>query len=93
MLQAVRAETARAVVLDLTGAVALNASIVRRLLETVAAARLLGAAVIATGISSTLARGLVAMGEQSTGLRTAVDLQAGIHEAERLLAATTAGSA
>jgi rsbT co-antagonist protein RsbR len=53
--------------------------------QTVEAARLLGAAVIVTGLSPAIAQTLVTIGMDLGKMTTVGDLQGGIEEAERLL--------
>jgi rsbT co-antagonist protein RsbR len=55
---------------------------------TAAAARLLGAHVILTGISSSIAQTLVTLGVDLSELTTMGDLQSGIEEGHKLLAET-----
>ena len=55
------------------------------LLQTVAAARLMGALVIVTGLSADVAQSLVALGIDVARLNTVGDLQGGVEDAERLL--------
>src|SRR2546427_543097 len=56
-----------------------------QLVQTVEAARLLGAIVIITGLSPEIAQTLVTMGVDLGKMNTVGDLQGGIEEAERLL--------
>jgi rsbT co-antagonist protein RsbR len=51
----------------------------------VAAAKLMGATVIVTGLSAEISQTLVALGVNLGGLSTVGDLQGGIEDAERLL--------
>jgi rsbT co-antagonist protein RsbR len=55
------------------------------LVQTVDASRLMGAAVIITGLSPEIAQTLVTLGVDLGRLNTVGDLQGGIEEAERLL--------
>jgi rsbT co-antagonist protein RsbR len=57
-------------------------------LQTVTAARLMGAKVIVTGISAPVAQSLVSLGIELGGLDTVNDLQGGIEYAERSLGYT-----
>jgi rsbT co-antagonist protein RsbR len=54
-------------------------------MQTVAAARLMGAIVVVTGISSEVAQSLVALGIELSKLNTVGDLEGGLEEAERIL--------
>jgi len=85
LLQAVRANRAKVVVMDVTGVATIDSRVANHILQTVAAARLMGAAVIVTGISSEVAQSLVALGIELAKLNTVGDLQGGLEEAERLL--------
>jgi len=55
------------------------------LIQTVAAARLMGATAIVTGISADVAQALVAFGVDLGRINTMSDLQGGLEEADRLL--------
>ena len=85
LLQGIRTHRARAAVMDITGVPAIDATVANHLLHTVHKARLLGATVIVTGISSAIAKTLVATGVDLSRMRTVGDLQAGVEEAERLI--------
>jgi rsbT co-antagonist protein RsbR len=63
----------------------IDSRVANHLLQTVAAARLMGAFVIVTGLSSDVAQSLVALGIELTKLNTIGDLQGGLDEAERIL--------
>ena len=85
LLRAIRANRARAVVIDITGVPAVDSKIANHLLQTVDAARLMGARVIVTGLSPDVAQALVYIGVDLTRLKTVGDLQGGIEEADELL--------
>ena len=85
LLRAIRANRARIVVMDITGVPAVDSKVANHLLQTVQAARLMGAAVIVTGLSAEIAQTLVAIGVDLSKLNTLSDLQSGIEEADRLL--------
>ncbi len=85
LLQAIRANRARAVVIDITGVPAVDSKIANHLLQTVDAARLMGARVIVTGLSPDVAQALVYVGVDLTRLKTVGDLQGGIEEADKFL--------
>ena len=55
------------------------------LVQTVDASRLMGASVIVTGLSPTIAQTLVTIGVDLGKMNTVGDLQGGVEEAERLL--------
>ncbi|MBA3349097.1 MAG: STAS domain-containing protein [Actinobacteria bacterium] len=85
LLNAVRNNRARVVVIDITGVPAVDKNVANHLVQTVRACRLMGAAVLVTGLSSDIARTLVTLGVDLSMMDTVGDLQGGIEEAERLL--------
>jgi rsbT co-antagonist protein RsbR len=85
LLTAIRNNRARVVVMDITGVATIDSKVANHLLQTVAAAKLMGASVIVTGLSADVAQSLVALGIDLTRLRTMGDLQGGLEEAEELL--------
>lgn len=93
LLYSIRDQRARLVVLDLTGAAVFNQQSIARLTEAASAARLLGAEVIMTGVSTRLANSFVRMGMNLTNIRMVGDLQSGIREAlQRAAVASPAGT-
>jgi len=85
LLRSIRANRARVVVIDITGVAAVDSKVANHLLQAVAAARLMGATAIVTGLSSDVAQTLVTLGVDLGKLTTIGDLQGGLEEAERLL--------
>jgi rsbT co-antagonist protein RsbR len=85
LLRSIRANRARIVVMDITGVAAVDSKVANHFIQTVAAARLMGANVIVTGLSAEVAQSLVSLGVDLTSIRTMTDLQGGLEEAERLL--------
>jgi len=85
LLRGIRTNRAKVVVIDVTGVAALDASVANHLVQTVDAARLLGATVIVTGLAPEIAQTLVNIGVDLGRMTTVGDLQGGIEEAERLL--------
>lgn len=85
LLQAIRSHRAKVVVMDLTGVATVDSKVANHLIQTVAAARLMGATVIVTGLSAEVAQSLVTLGVDLSRLNTMGDLQGGIEEADRLL--------
>jgi len=85
LLQGIRANRAKVVVIDITGVAAMDAKVANHLVLTVEAARLLGAMVIVTGLSPEIAQTLVNIGVDLGKMNTVGDLQGGIEEAERQL--------
>lgn len=85
LLKAIRDNRAKVVVMDITGVAAVDSRVANHLLQTVAAAKLMGATVIITGLSAEVAQTLVTLGVDLSTLNTVGDLQGGIEEAERML--------
>ncbi len=85
LLHAIRDTRAKVVVMDVTGVATIDTKVANHLIQTVTAARLMGAHVIVTGLSSDVAQALVGLGLDLGKLDTIGDLQGGIEEAERLL--------
>lgn len=85
LLQGIRANRAKVVVIDVTGVPSINSTVANHLVLTVEAARLLGATAIVTGLSPELAQTLVTLGVDLTKMNTVCDLRGGIEEADRAL--------
>lgn len=85
LLRSIRASRARVAVIDVTGVPVVDSKVAGHLVQTVEAARLLGAETIITGLSPEVARTLVTIGVDLSRLHTVGDLQGGIEEAERIL--------
>src|SRR5512140_3382396 len=62
LLQGIRANRAKVVVMDITGVPSIDANVANYLVQTVDAARLMGAALIVTGLSPEIAQTLVVIG-------------------------------
>jgi len=88
LLQGVAKTRVRFAILDITGVPDVDDTVADHLAGTIDASRLMGAAVIITGLSAEIAQTLVAIGADISKLNTAGDLQGGIEEAERLLGFT-----
>jgi rsbT co-antagonist protein RsbR len=73
------------VVIDITGVGMIDLTVANHLVQTVEAARLMGARAIITGLSSEVAQTLVDLGVDLSMMQTVGDLQGGLEEAERLL--------
>jgi rsbT co-antagonist protein RsbR len=86
LLNAIQSSRARVVVIDITGVATIDVTVANHLVQTVEAARLMGASAIITGLSSKIAQTLVDLGVNLSMMRTVGDLQGGLEEAERLLA-------
>jgi PAS domain S-box-containing protein len=85
LLGSIRTYRAKAVVIDITGVPIVDSRVANHLLQTVEAARLMGAVVIVTGISPEIAQTLVRIGIDLSRLTTRTDLMGGLEEAERML--------
>jgi rsbT co-antagonist protein RsbR len=85
LLRSIRAARAKVVVMDVTGVATIDSKVANHLIQTVTAAKLMGASVIVTGLSADVAQSLVGLGMDLTKLNTVGDLQGGIEEAERWL--------
>ena len=85
LLGSIRTYRAKAVVMDITGVPIVDSKVANHLLQTVEAARLMGALVIVSGISSEIAQTLVRIGVDLSRLRTTTDLRGGLEEAEQLI--------
>lgn len=85
LLRGIRENRGKVAVMDVTGVPAIDTAIANRLVQTVEAARLLGATVIVTGLSPAIAQTLVALGVDLSNMDTVGDLQGGIELAERML--------
>lgn len=78
LLNAIRDRRAHAVVLDVTGVPDVDSGIARNLVQTCAAARLMGARVVISGVSPPIARALALMGARLPGVELVGDLQEAI---------------
>jgi rsbT co-antagonist protein RsbR len=92
LLGAIQRHRARVVVIDITGVATVDVTVANHLVQTVEAARLMGAMAIITGLSSRIAQTLVDLGVDLSMMRTVGDLQGGLEEAERLLGHRASGS-
>jgi rsbT co-antagonist protein RsbR len=88
LLQSIRAHRAKAVVMDITGVPTVDSAIANHLIQTVQAARLMGATVIVSGLSPEVAYALVRIGADLSTVNTVGTLQDGIEAAEQLLGYT-----
>ena len=91
LLGAIKANRAQVVVLDITGVASVDETVANHLVQTVEAARLMGASAVVTGVSSKIAQTIVDLGVDLGMLRTVGDLQGGLEEAERMLGYRDAG--
>lgn len=83
VLNGIRQRRARVVVIDITGVTVIDAPVANHLVETVEECRLMGAAVIVTGISPEIAQTLVELGIDLSKMHTVSDLEGGIAAADQ----------
>jgi rsbT co-antagonist protein RsbR len=92
LLGAIQTNRARVVVIDITGVASIDMTVANHLVQTVEAARLMGASAVITGLSSKIAQTLVDLGVDLGMMKTVGDLQGGLEEAERMLGRSKAGA-
>jgi rsbT co-antagonist protein RsbR len=85
LLTSIRANRAKVVVIDITGVQSLDTKVANHMVQTIEAARLMGAQTIIAGVSPDIARTMVTLGIDLTRVSTVGDLQGGIERAEHLL--------
>ncbi|MDQ3875805.1 MAG: STAS domain-containing protein [Actinomycetota bacterium] len=85
LLGAIQANRAKVVVIDITGVATIDLAVANHLVQTVEAARLMGASAIITGLSSKIAQTLVDLGVNLGMMKTVGDLQGGLEEADRMV--------
>jgi rsbT co-antagonist protein RsbR len=85
LLSSIRSDRAKVVVLDITGVQSVDSRVANHLVQTVEAARLMGARVIIAGVSPEIAQTMVTIGIDLGRITTVGDLQSGIEHAEQLL--------
>ena len=85
LLRSIRESRAKVVILDVTGVPAVDSAVANHLLQTVEASRLMGAQVIVTGLSASVAQALVTLGVDLTKLNAVGDLQGGIEVANEIM--------
>jgi rsbT co-antagonist protein RsbR len=85
LLESIAELRARVVVMDLTGVPTMDTAVANHLMQTVSAARLMGATALVTGISAENAQTLVRLGLDLAGLETIGSLMVGLEHADRLL--------
>ena len=78
LLEAIAAQQAEIVIIDITGVSLIDTSTANHLLMTTRAANLLGSRVVLVGIGAEIAQTIVHLGVELHGLVTLADLQAGI---------------
>ncbi len=85
LLNGIRENRAKIVVVDITGVPAIDVSVANHLVQAVRASGLMGARVILTGLSAAIAQTLVDLGVDLSMIQSVGDLQGGIEEGERQL--------
>jgi rsbT co-antagonist protein RsbR len=85
LLQGIRSNRAKVVVIDITGVPTIDIEVANHLVQAVRASGLMGARVIITGLSAEIAQTLVNLGVDLSMMQSVGDLQGGIEEAERQL--------
>jgi rsbT co-antagonist protein RsbR len=88
LLGAVRDNRAKVVVIDITGVQAVDSKVANHMIQTVEAARLMGATAILAGVSPQIAQTMVTLGIDLGRIVTVGDLQSAIERAEGLLGYT-----
>ncbi len=85
LLNGIRENRAKVVVVDITGVPAIDMPVANHLVQAIRASALMGARVINTGLSSGIAQTLVDLRVDLSMMQSVGDLQGGIEEAERQL--------
>jgi rsbT co-antagonist protein RsbR len=83
LLDAVVAQSADVVIIDITGVPVVDTQVANRLMRTVEAVRLLGTSSIITGINPVIAQTLVQLGVDLSQLTTKASLRSGLQQAFR----------
>jgi rsbT co-antagonist protein RsbR len=90
VLQAIRVNRGKVIVIDITGVPAVDSMVANHLVQLVEASRLLGARAILTGLSGEVAQTLVRIGVDLANVQTCGNLADGVTEAYRRLGYPTA---
>lgn len=85
LLIGVKENRAKVVIVDVTGVPAVDSKVANHLLQTIDAARLMGARAIITGLSPNVAQALVSLGVDVARFNAVGNLQGGIDEGDRIL--------
>ncbi|HRI62875.1 MAG TPA: PAS domain-containing protein [Polyangium sp.] len=83
LLEGIQRHSAQVVLIDVTGVPAIDAAVAEQILRAARAARLLGTRTLLVGISRDVARTMMELGFDTTGLETHADLRAGIRAAQQ----------
>jgi rsbT co-antagonist protein RsbR len=92
LLRSIRAARAKVVILDITGVPNVDSRVAGHLVQTVDAARLLGARVVLSGMAPEIAQTLVTIGVDLMKMNTVGDLEGALDEADRMLGYTVVKS-
>jgi len=84
LLSSIRANRAKVVIIDITGVQTVDTRVANHMVQTVEAARLMGATVIIAGVSPEIAQTMVTLGIDLGRIATVGDLQNGVEMAEQL---------
>ncbi len=84
LLEGIQRHSTQMLLIDVTGVPSIDASVAEQLLRAARATRLLGTRTALVGISPGVARTMVELGFDATGIETYADLRAGIRAAQRL---------
>jgi rsbT co-antagonist protein RsbR len=93
LLRSIRGNRAKVVVIDITGVQSVDSRVANHIVQTIEAARLMGARVIVAGVSPEIAQTMVTIGIDLGRVNTVGDLQSGIETAEQLLGYTVTKTA
>jgi rsbT co-antagonist protein RsbR len=85
LLGSIRINRAKMVVIDITGVQSVDSRVANHIVQTIEAARLMGARVILAGIAPEIAQTMVTLGIDLGRILTVGDLQSGIERAEQML--------
>lgn len=85
LLLSIRTHRAKVVVIDITGVPVMDTKVANHLVQTIEAARLLGARSLLTGLSPEIAETIVRLGVDLSMIETMADLQSGLEAAERIV--------
>jgi rsbT co-antagonist protein RsbR len=88
LLGSIRSNRAKVVVIDITGVQSVDSRVANHIVQTIEAARLMGARVIVAGVSPEIAQTMVTIGIDLGRINTVGDLQSGIETAEQRLGYT-----
>src|SRR5258708_11536663 len=93
LLGSIRSNRAKVVVIDITGVQSVDSRVANHIVQTIEAARLMGARGILAGVPPALAQTMVTLGIELSRMTTVGDLQSRIEPAERLLGSTSSRTA